>query len=218
MENLSIPKNYFLIEVENPYEDTFNVNGVELKLNILYEPLKHARQYGVVYKVPEWLPKGLDFDVKVGDKVYFHHLITANSGNLNISKEFGTSSWKDYESEHLFKLEEGKENIYKFHWQYIYARVRGEDVKMLHHWNFVEQKTETEDYIKSKTGIYIKSSKDDISLYGYIRHLSDWMKEQNIKEGDEVVFSTNSEYEMKIEGKKLMRMRNIDILAKVEDA
>jgi len=30
------------------------------------------------------------------------------------------------------------------------------------------------------------------------------------------VFSENSEYNMKIEGKTLMRMRNADILAKVE--
>lgn len=108
MKNLKIPKNFFIVEVEKPYEDTVKFNGMEFKINITYEPLKHARQYGIVYKVPEWLPEGLDFDVKVGDKVYFHHLITANTGNLNISKKFGEASWKDYESEHLFTLEEKK--------------------------------------------------------------------------------------------------------------
>ena len=112
-------------------------------------------------------------------------------------------------------LEEGKENIYKIHWEHMYARVRDEEVKMLHHWNFVEQKSESEDDIKTDTGIYVKSEMDDITLYGYIKYMNDWLKDQGVKEGDEVIFSTNSEYEMKIEGKKLMRMRNIDILAKV---
>mgnify|MGYP001480931995 FL=1 len=40
-----------------------------LILNYTFDPLKHARQYGTVYQVPEWLPKGLEFDVKIGDKV-----------------------------------------------------------------------------------------------------------------------------------------------------
>jgi co-chaperonin GroES (HSP10) len=189
---------------------------MEFKINITYEPLKHARQYGIVYKVPEWLPEGLDFDVKVGDKVYFHHLITANTGNLNISKKFGEASWKDYESEHLFTLEE-KENLYKVHWDHIYARVRKGKIKMLNHWNFIEQRRESEDDIKTKSGIYFKPDVEDVTLRGYVRNMNPWLKAQGIKEGDEVLFSTNSEYEMKIEGEKLLRMRNVDILAKVEN-
>ena len=216
MKNLRIPKNFFIVEVEKPYEDTIKFNGMEFKINITYEPLKHARQYGIVYKVPEWLPEGLDFDVKVGDKVYFHHLITANTGNLNISKKFGEASWKDYESEHLFTLEE-KENLYKVHWDHIYARVRKGKIKMLNHWNFVEQRRESEDDIKTKSGIYFKPDVEDVTLRGYVRNMNPWLKAQGIKEGDEVLFSTNSEYEMKIEGEKLLRMRNVDILAKVEN-
>ena len=58
---------------------------------------------------------------------------------------------------------------------------------------------------------------EDITLHGYIRHMSDWMKKQGVKIGDEVVFSENSEYDMDIDGKKLLRMRNADILALVEN-
>jgi co-chaperonin GroES (HSP10) len=47
--------------------------------------------------------------------------------------------------------------------------------------------------------------------------MNDWMKDQGVVEGDEVVFSENSEYEMTIEGEKLLRMRNEDILATVND-
>jgi len=110
-----------------------------------------------------------------------------------------------------------KENIYKVHWQQIYARVRDGELKMLHHWNFVKQKTESEDDIKTASGIYFKPDVEDITLYGNIVYMNDWMKDQGVVEGDEVVFSENSEYEMTIEGEKLLRMRNEDILATVND-
>ena len=93
--------------------------------------------------------------------------------------------------------------------------VRNGKLKMLHYWNFVEQKKESEDDIKTDSGIYFKPDVEEITLRGYVRNMNPWLKEQGIKEGDEVFFSTNSEYEMKIEGKKLLRMRNQDILAKI---
>jgi co-chaperonin GroES (HSP10) len=217
MAKVKIPKNYFLVKVEKPYEDTIELkNGKRIILNYTFDPLKHARQYGIVYQVPEWLPKGLEFDVKIGDKVYFHHMITASTGNVSVDKKFANASSQDLISDNKVRwLDE--ENLYSVHWDFIYARVRGEDIKMLHHWNFVEQKVQDEEEIKSETGIFLKPGVEDIELYGYIRHLSDWMKEQGIKEGDEVVFSVNSEYDMKIEGEVLLRMRNEDILATVED-
>lgn len=39
------------------------------------------------------------------------------------------------------------------------------------------------------------------------------MKDQGVKEGDRVTWSENSEYDMDIDGQKLLRMRNIDVLA-----
>ena len=106
-----------------------------------------------------------------------------------------------------------KENIYKVHWKQMYARVRGGKLKMLHHWNFVEQKKESEDSIKTKSGIFTKPEVEDITLHGNILHMNGWLKEQGVNIGDEVIFSENSEYEMTIEGKKMLRMRNEDILA-----
>ena len=45
--------------------------------------------------------------------------------------------------------------------------------------------------------------------------MNDELKSWGVKKGDEVIFSKNSEYDMLIEGEKLLRMRNFDILAKV---
>ena len=110
-----------------------------------------------------------------------------------------------------------EENVYKVHWQQIYARVRKGKLKMLHHWNFVKQKVESEDNIKTKSGIFFKPEVEDITLHGTIVHMNDWLKNQGVKTGDEIVFSENSEYDMTIEGEKLLRMRNEDILALVQN-
>lgn len=214
---MQIPKNHFIVKVEKPYEDTVKVNGKDIHINVSYDPLRFARQFGVVYQVPGWLPKGLNFDVKRGDKIYFHHLITSNQGTLTVNKQYKKQhSSVDLISDNKINWIEGEENLYQVHWEHIYARVRGGNLKMLHHWNFVEQKTESEDDMKTESGIFLKSEAEDITLHGYIRHMNDWMKEQGMKEGDEVVFSEDSEYDMQIEGKKLLRMRNQDILAKLD--
>jgi len=209
---MKIPKNYFLVEVEKPYEDTVELNGLEISLDVKWDPYTFARQYGIVHETPGWLPEGLKFDVKKGDKVYFHHHITGSVGAVTVDQKFANESSQDLKSENLITWID-KENIYKVHWQQMYARVRKGKLKMLHHWNFVEQKTEDEDSIKTKSGIFIKPEVEDITLHGNILHMNSWLKEQGVNVGDEVIFSENSEYEMTIEGKKMLRMRNEDILA-----
>ena len=106
--------------------------------------------------------------------------------------------------------------MYKIYWSDVYCRVRNGKLKMLHYWNLVEQKMEDEKDYTTKSGILTKPNMEEVELHGYIRYMNDWMRDQGIKEGDEVVFSENSEYDMNIMGEKLMRMRNFDILAKIE--
>jgi len=184
--------NYVLLYSKKEANDEIKLgDGTVLIKDTTYEPEKHAIQKLEVLAPPvKW-----NMDIKKGDFVYVHHFVCMN------------------ESDYLWSKKEG---IYWCPKDFVYARVRKGKLKMLHHWNFVKQKTETDADIKTKSGIYLKSEKEDITLHGYVEHLSDWMKGQGIKKGDEVMFSENSEYNMKIEGKTLMRMRNVDILAKVE--
>jgi len=213
---MKIPRDYFLVKVDKPYDDTIELNGKEMFLDIKFDPYRFARQYGVIHSVPVGLPKGLDFDIKKGDKIYFHHLVTGAKGAVTIDKKFENESNQDYKSLNLVTWID-EENVYKVHWQQIYARVRKGKLKMLHHWNFIKQKTEDEDSIKTKSGIFIKPEVDDITLHGVVVHMNDWLKEQGVKIGDEVVFSEDSEYDMTIENKRLLRMRNEDILALVDN-
>ena len=213
---MKIPKDYFLVKVDKAYDDTIELNGKEMFLDIKFDPYKFARQYGIIHSTPAGLPKGLDFDVKKGDKIYFHHLVTGSVGAVTMDQKFENESNQDFKSLNLVTWVD-EENIYRVHWQQIYARVRKGKLKMLHHWNFVKQVTEDEESIKTKSGIFIKPEVDDITLHGVIVYMNDWLKKQGVKIGDEVVFSENSEYDMTIEDKRLLRMRNEDILALIDN-
>ena len=188
-------KDYFFVKVEKTTEDTVDINGTELIIDTSYDPMKLARQHGVVVETPTAFSKGVKLDVKEGDTVYCHHFLVEKENEV-----------KFYE----------QDLVYKIHWSDVYCRERNGKLKMLHYWNFVEQKMENEEDFKTESGLITKPYMEEIKLHGYIRHMNDWMKKQGIKEGNEVVFSENSEYDMNIMGKKLMRMRNFDILAKIE--
>ena len=188
-------KDYFFVKVEKKTEDTTSVGDTELVIDTSFDPLFLARQHGVVVETPGALPNGINFDIKKGDIVYCHHFLTQEENEV-----------KFYE----------QELVYKIHWNDIYCRSRNGKLKMLHYWNFVEQRMEDEKDFKTESGLITKPYMEEVKLHGYIRHMSDWSKKQGLKEGDEVIFSENSEYDMDIMGKKLMRMRNFDILAKIE--
>tara|TARA_Y100000401_G_scaffold78783_1_gene64349 strand:+ start:1120 stop:1701 length:582 start_codon:yes stop_codon:yes gene_type:complete len=188
-------KDYFFVKVEKTTEDTVDINGTELIIDTSYDPMKLARQHGVVVETPTAFSKGVKLDVKEGDTVYCHHFLVEKENEV-----------KFYE----------QDLVYKIHWSDVYCRERNGKLKMLHYWNFVEQKMENEEDFKTESGLITKPYMEEVKLHGYIRYMNDWMKKQGIKEGDEVIFSENSEYDMNIMGKKLMRMRNFDILAKIE--
>ena len=188
-------KDYFFVKVEKTTEDTVDINGTELIIDTSYDPMKLARQHGVVVETPISFSKGVKLDVKEGDTVYCHHFLVEKENEV-----------KFYE----------QDLVYKIHWSDVYCRERNGKLKMLHYWNFVEQKMENEEDFKTESGLITKPYMEEVKLHGYIRYMNDWMKKQGIKEGDEVIFSENSEYDMDIMGKKLMRMRNFDILAKIE--
>ena len=185
----------YFVKVEKTQEDTIILNGKELFLDTSFNELKLARQYGTVVALPVGLPKGLKLDVKVGDKVYCHHFLTSEENRVKFHDD---------------------EKVFSIHWTYMYARVRKGKLKMLHQWNFVKQKVEDESNYISDSGIYLKPEAEDVELHGYVEYMNDDLKKLGVKKGDEVVFSENSEYDMIIEGEKLLRMRNFDILAKVE--
>tara|TARA_R110000744_G_scaffold7674_2_gene26511 strand:+ start:71 stop:649 length:579 start_codon:yes stop_codon:yes gene_type:complete len=192
---MKIIKDYYLIKVEKTHEDTVIVDGKELYMDTSYSDMEYARQYGTVLEVPNSLSFGMKLDIKKGDKVYCHHFLISEENRLKYHEE---------------------DNVFKIRWDQIYCRVRKGKLKMLHHWNFVEQKKESKESYVTTSGIYIKPEREDEESYGYIEYMNKEMKSYGVEKGDEVIFSENSEYKMEIEGRKLLRMRNLDILAKID--
>ena len=86
---------------------------------------------------------------------------------------------------------------------------------MLDNWVLVEQVRESEDDCKTDSGIWFKANPDEEEFHGILRHSNQELLDQGCKIGDRVIFSENSEYEMEIEGEKLMRMRTEDVLATI---
>ena len=175
------------IEVEKRYNDTVEINGQEIFLNPTYNPELHARQHGTVYAVSDKIK-----DIKIGDKVYTHHFLCNDTQRINFIKD---------------------KKIFEINKPMMYCVVRDSKVIMLSNYVFVEQVIEDEEDCKTESGIWFKSSPEDVTLHGILRHANKDLIEQGANIGDKVIFSDNSEYKMNIEGKELMRMRNEDVLA-----
>ena len=186
-------RDIYWIEVEKETEDTMIINGQEMYRDTSYDPMKLARQYGTVYKTP--IRDSQDTGIQEGDKVWFHHFVATP---VNAVKHAD------------------KENIYQARAEQIYLINRGEEYIPVGVWNFMEQ--EMKEPEQSESGIFLETSASEVELHGKAVILNDWMKEQGVKEGDRVMWSENSEYDMNIDGRKLLRMRNFDVLAVYEGA
>ena len=185
------PLNGFVwIELEKTHEDTVTIGGKELYMDTRFEHYHYARQHGIAYKVSPEIK-----DIKPGDRVYCHHFISRRDHKVNF-----------LENEKL---------IHKIHKNFIYCLVRDEKLIMLDNWVLVEQVRESEDDCKTDSGIWFKANPDEEEFHGILRHSNQELLDQGCKIGDRVIFSENSEYEMEIEGEKLMRMRTEDVLATI---
>ena len=70
---------------------------------------------------------------------------------------------------------------------------------------------------QTESGIFLETSASEVELHGRAVIINDWMKDQGVEKGDRVMWTENSEYDMDIEGTKLLRMRNIDVICKYEE-
>lgn len=182
-------KDIYWIKVEKETEDTIKLNGVEIFRDTSYDPMKLARQHGVVYKTP--IVDSTGFDIKEGDRVWFHHFVATENNIVEYADEDG---------------------VYQATASQVFLVKRGEDYIPLGHWNFVEQ--EVKEIETTESGLMLSHLEGDMELHGTVVIGN---KELGTKEGSRVLFSKNSEYDMDIDGRSLLRMRNFDILATYEE-
>ena len=181
-------KDLYWIQVEKETEDTILLNGKEMYRDTSYDPMKLARQYGTVYKTPTLDTS--DAGIQEGDKVWFHHFIATPTNHVSHAD---------------------KDNIYQAYLEQIYLIERKGEYIPVGVWNFMEQ--EMKEAEMSESGIFLDYSPSEVEFHGTAILINDWVKDQGVEVGDRVMWSENSEYEMDIDGRKLLRMRNVDILA-----
>lgn len=192
--------NEFLI---SPAEDKTKVKlgNIELELDTKADPYKFVPRCGIVHETPsiiryydhrnQKISKRVDVNIEKGDKIYFHHF-TVNEIN----------KVQDY---------------YKCDYEHTYCVIKDGEIKMLEDYVFVSPIYEDEANIKTKSGIFIKIQPDKIHEFGKVEHISPFYESWGLKQGDQVFFTKNSEYEMEVEGKKYYRMRVQDISCAIRD-
>ena len=86
---------------------------------------------------------------------------------------------------------------------------------MLSDWVLLEIVKDKEEELKTESGIWLKTEKKKKEQIGKIKYVNSKSIDDGFKPGDMVLFMKDADYEMEIEGHKLYRMRNQDVLAKI---
>tara|TARA_R100001463_G_scaffold23312_1_gene56005 strand:+ start:917 stop:1489 length:573 start_codon:yes stop_codon:yes gene_type:complete len=181
---------FVYVELEKEEENTHVMsNGTKIWLDTSYDRYVNARQYGTVKMVSINIRKRVEdgITLKEGDRVYFHHHVI----DERMASQFGG------------------ENIYKVNYDQIYCYVRDGKITMTQDYVFVKP-TQTEDKIAN---IYIESKES--TKKGEVAHTNQFSKDDGFAVGDEIVFIKNANYDMIIEGERLFRMKNNEILCKM---
>mgnify|MGYP001589382657 CR=1 FL=1 len=185
-----------LIEAVKDEKAIHHIPNTDIKLIIptQFNPYEEERvtQSGTVISAPLYYTykdkdgkekRSNDIKIKKGDKIYCHHFLTHDENFVS-------------------------ENLWKDDYSNIYCRVVDGEIEMVGRWNFLEIVKK-----KDKVGEIILVHKDDKEVgVGIIKHPSDFMKSQGIKEGMLIEFKKNAGYIMVVEGKKFYRIEDDLIL------
>ena len=189
---------YISLEKESEDEVQFK-DGTTIKINTTYDVYGYARQFGIARHMNSSVTE--KYGIRPGDKVYFHHFIPKSK------------TMQDYDVSNGEMID--GENLYRAHiddsYVTIYAYVRDGEVFPINHWVFVEPIMK--DIPKSSSGIYLGTAPEEEKNMGRLVHINDDAREIGMSVGDKVMFTKDSEYPITVEGKKLYRMRNDDIMA-----
>lgn len=208
-------KDIFHIKAEKEINNELDVKGHDGKnlfLDTDFKKYHYAVQCGEVVSTPiaitpyrkRYNPNNDSYEdigfrnkieIKVGDKLYFHHFVVG---------------------ENNFDIIDGQK-LYRCHYQDIYCIIRDSKIIMIEDWLLIEPILESEEnYQKNIGGIILltKPNPEFIKQRGVIAHLSDMARENELEVGDEIYFAQDADYNMKIEGKEYYRMKLANILLK----
>jgi len=180
--------------------------GVEIIIDQTWDPhaIHHVTQDGTVVYLPRGFSKEYKEDInyqgpqlEIGDHVYCHHFLC--------DKPVGQT-----------EMDNDGFGIYLLLYGMIHCVIRDGNINMIGEWNLVDPikvdapKTEVK-------GLITQVNEEVEPLKGIARHINDGLRKLGIKEGDEIYFDADSDYEMIVEGQTYYRMENCYILGKANE-
>ena len=188
--------NFFVVELKKLVNDTITTDsGLEL-----YIDSKHDDMGEFNYRVTEGpvvaSPFKYDTGVRVGDTLYFHHLVVMQGGQVLTGVD------DHYIVKYNPEAISNQAIAYK-------CQDTGE-IKPLTGWSLLEP-VEEEDKTKSDV-IEIVQLKEKLPTKGRVAFTSSGIEEIGLKVGDVVGFKENRDYRIHIDGKEYYRTRIEDLL------
>mgnify|MGYP000214876382 FL=1 len=188
----------FHIKVEKNFEDEFKVGSLTLAKDMRFDDFEGRISYAEIVAVPEKFGTAAE----IGDLLVFHHHINQEPDKYFIGGGVARVSYDptNYQGQ-----------------SYAAISPSGE-VKMLGNWVFLEAASQKQEEYGSKSGLFLghKSEEDKQEARVYCEGLG--TEELDLKKGDLVGYSKNSDYLIKLpNGDKVYRMKPDDIIYKAEE-
>lgn len=167
------------------YDNIKDIGGVDFIVSSSKEDHRVSNRFAEVQETPI----GYDGPIKRGDLLLVHH---------NVFKFYYDMRGRERSSHNFFQddtffIDEGQFFLYN----------DGGEWKTTGKYCFIKP-VETKDYYISKPG-------SEEPLVGTIRYITDELIAHGLKEGDEIAFTPDSEYEFNVEGEKLYRVNSGNI-------
>ena len=175
------PHNFIVRPLEGKrYNNTKSIGGMEFVVSTSEEDHKFSNREAVVVETPV----GYKGKIQVGDTLLVHHNVFKFYNDIKGRRKSGKSYFKD----DLFFVDNDQFYLYK------------QDGKWHSHdrFCFIEP-------IEALEGFLYKASKYE-PLIGKVKYPNEYLRSQNVSEGDLVGFTPESEYEFDIDGEKLYRV------------
>ena len=171
------------------YNNTKNVDGVDLVLNTTIEDASFVNRVGIVQH-------SVDPDLPNDSEVIIHH---------NVFRTYLDMRGRKRKSNEYFR-----DSTYLVDPERIYLFKQKDKWKATRHWCFVRPV----EYVQDSE--IIRSDKEQKHT-GIVVYSNSVLESKGITEGTMVGFTRNSEYEFEIDGEKMYRMQTADICLIVEE-
>ena len=189
--------NFFVVELKKLVNDTITTDsGLEL-----YIDSKHDDMGEFNYRVTEGpvvaSPFKYDTGVRVGDTLYFHHLVVMQGGQVLTGAD----------DHYIVKYNEDAISNQAIAYK---CQDTGE-IRPLTGWSLLEPVEQEE--LKTKSDVIeVVELKEKLPTKGRVAFTSSGIKELGLKVGDVVGFKENRDYRIEIDGKEYYRTRIEDLL------